>query len=140
MRAIRSTNTKPEFFVRRLIFSQGFRYRLHDRTLPGKPDLVLKKYKVAIFVHGCFWHQHQNCPRASLPASNIHYWEPKLESNTKRDRQVIQELLNNGWRVLIVWECACKKTCESSIKIRLKNFIIGTDLYSEIERLPSAHS
>lgn len=107
MRRIRSKNTAPEMIVRRLIHSMGYRYRLHRKDLPGKPDLVLSTRKAVIFVHGCFWHQHPEpaCKFAHTPKSNLEYWLPKLERNKVRDMLHYAELTRLGWRVLVLWEC-----------------------------------
>lgn len=98
---------KPEMRVRQLVHSLGYRYRLHTKDLPGKPDLVFRPRRKVIFVHGCFWHQHEtpDCPYRHIPTSNLTYWKPKLERNVERDKQQQTQLLSNGWRVLIVWEC-----------------------------------
>lgn len=108
MSHIRSTNSKPEEVVRKYLFSQGFRYRKNDKRLPGKPDIVLPKYKTVIFVNGCFWHKH-DCTRFVWPASNQEYWIPKILRNAERDKENYQILENSGWRVLVVWECELKK-------------------------------
>lgn len=108
MSHIRSTNSKPEEVVRKYLFSQGFRYRKNDKRLPGKPDIVLPKYKAVIFVNGCFWHKH-DCTRFVWPASNQEYWIPKILRNAERDKENYQILENSGWRVLVVWECELKK-------------------------------
>lgn len=105
MSRIRSSGTKPEIVVRRALHALSFRFRLHRRDLPGKPDIVLPKYKLAIFVHGCFWHQHPNCKLASRPKTRSEYWAPKLASNVARDRRHVRALGEMGWRVEIVWEC-----------------------------------
>ena len=109
MRKIKSKNTKPEKMVRSLLHIQGFRFRLHNKGLPGKPDITLKKYNTVIFVNGCFWHQHKNCKRANIPKSNKNYWIPKIERNKARDKQNIAELKKLKWKVLVVWECEVKK-------------------------------
>lgn len=96
---------KPEMVVRSLVHRAGFRYRLHARELPGKPDLVFRTRRKVIFVHGCFWHQHAGCIDSHLPKSNIGYWRPKLERNVQRDREVRRQLIESGWSVLSVWEC-----------------------------------
>ncbi|MCL2519088.1 MAG: very short patch repair endonuclease [Oscillospiraceae bacterium] len=108
MRRIKSKNTKPEIIFRKLIHRVGYRYRLHDKKLPGKPDLVLKKFKTAIFIHGCFWHQHEKCLKAATPKSNIDYWGKKLVKNLERDADNIRRLKYGGWHVFIVWECELK--------------------------------
>jgi DNA mismatch endonuclease (patch repair protein) len=109
MAGIGPRNTKPELFVRSYLHALGFRFRLHDKQLPGRPDLVLRKHKVAIFVHGCFWHQHQGCANANIPASNRVFWGKKLRENRERDARQIAALLKDGWRVGVVWECAARR-------------------------------
>ncbi len=108
MSLIRSTDTKPEALVRKYLFSHGFRYRKNDKKLPGKPDIVLPKYKTVIFVNGCFWHMH-GCSRSRLPKSNLEYWKPKIDKNIERDRIVRSKLSELGWNVIVVWECELKK-------------------------------
>ena len=108
MSAVKGKNTTPELIVRRYLHKKGFRFRLHRNDLPGKPDLVLPKYHLAIFVHGCFWHQHSNCRYAAKPTSNTRFWLKKLEGNTKRDLNQVDALINAGWRVLVIWECGLK--------------------------------
>lgn len=109
MSHIRSTNTKPEEIVRKYLFSKGLRYRKNVRSLPGKPDIVLRKYKTVIFVNGCFWHKH-DCGRFVMPSSNIEYWSKKINGNVERDKANIQLLEEQGWKVLVIWECQLKKT------------------------------
>lgn len=104
MSQVRQKNTKPEMVVRRVLHSMGFRYRLHSRQLPGRPDLVFSKLKRVIFVHGCYWHRH-DCKRATVPSSNVQYWTKKFAENVARDNKVISELTNLGWKPMIVWEC-----------------------------------
>jgi DNA mismatch endonuclease (patch repair protein) len=104
MKQIHSKNTKPEMVVRKLIFRNGFRYRLHRKELPGTPDIVFSKIKKVIFVNGCFWHGH-GCHRSTLPKTNIDYWKTKIEKNIERDKKQLMELSELGWRYYIVWEC-----------------------------------
>ena len=110
MSLIRARDTKPELIVRRALHKSGLRYRLHARDLPGRPDIVFRKHRIAVFVHGCFWHQHPDpsCRIARLPKSNLEYWMPKLERNVTRDAEQLSELEAGGWRVLVVWECETK--------------------------------
>lgn len=106
MSSIKSKDTKPEMIVRRYLHHHGIRYRLHVNNLPGKPDLVLKKFTAVIFVHGCFWHQHNGCKNSNIPSTNIKFWKSKLSRNIERDKQNISQLLSYEWRVLIIWECS----------------------------------
>jgi DNA mismatch endonuclease (patch repair protein) len=105
MSGIRSKDTKPELVVRRLLHSMGYRYRLHPKDLPGKPDVAFRRHKKAIFVHGCFWHQHSGCSIAHIPKSRTEYWQTKLERNVARDAKHIAELEAADWSVLVIWEC-----------------------------------
>jgi len=106
MSKIRSKDTKPEMLVRRFLHRNGFRYRLHAKDLPGKPDIVLPKYKSIVFVHGCFWHSHAGCRRANTPSSNKDYWVAKLKKNKDKDIRDQEKLSSSGWRVVVVWECS----------------------------------
>ena len=108
MSLIKAKNSKPEVFVRSIIHRLGFRFRLHKNDLPGKPDIVLRKYRIVIFIHGCFWHQHKNCKRANIPKSNQNYWKPKLARNVERDRMNERKLIKDDWKVIVVWECETK--------------------------------
>lgn len=108
MRAIKSKNTKPEVIVRKLLHAMGYRFRLYKKELPGTPDIVLKKYKTAIFVNGCFWHRHQGCSRCTFPKTNTEYWENKFNANIERDRKNYEKLKELGWNIFIIWECEVK--------------------------------
>ena len=108
MSAIKSKNTKPEIAVRKLLHSMGYRFRLHRKDLPGSPDIVLPKYKTVIFVHGCFWHRHENCKYASNPKTRQEFWEAKFRENINRDKLNQENLSSNGWKIIIVWECEIK--------------------------------
>ena len=105
MRRIRSTNTKAEIVVRSLLHKAGFRFRLHYKALPGKPDIVLPRYKMTVYVHGCFWHGHQECPEGRRPKSNLEYWDQKLDLNINRDVSNAKLLEKLGWRRIVVWGC-----------------------------------
>lgn len=107
MSQIKGKNTKPEMIVRRALHKAGFRYRLHVKDLPGKPDIVLPKYKTAIFVHGCFWHGH-NCHLFKMPSTRTEFWRSKIASNVARDEKTFELLEKEGWRVGLIWECATK--------------------------------
>ncbi|NJC88149.1 MAG: DNA mismatch endonuclease Vsr [Desulfuromonas sp.] len=117
MSRIAGKHTKPEKIVRKLLHSAGFRFRLHNRTLPGKPDIVLKKYKTVIFVNGCFWHQHSGCSRATAPSSNAEYWKNKLLNNVDRFEMQKYKLESLGWRVVVVWECETKRPDMLSVRL-----------------------
>lgn len=108
MRRIRSKNTVPEMAVRRLVHGMGYRYRLHRRDIPGKPDLAFPGRRKVIFIHGCFWHQHPGCREGRPPRSNAAYWLPKLERNQWRDKAALEQLSASGWQALVVWECETK--------------------------------
>ncbi len=107
MSSIRGKDTKPEMVIRRALHAHGIRYRLHAKGLPGRPDLVLRKYRAVIFVHGCFWHGH-DCPMFRLPGSRTDYWKAKIDRNRERDREVMAVLAERGWRRLTVWECSLR--------------------------------
>lgn len=113
MSRVRSKDTKPEVLLRKLLFSKGFRFRLHGKKLPGTPDIVLPKFRTAIFVHGCFWHLH-DCKRGTLPETRREWWKSKLEKNRERDRKNFLLLNEMGWRVAVVWECAFRKHGQDS--------------------------
>ena len=108
IRAIKSRNTKPELIVRRWLYEAGYRYRLNRKDLPGKPDISMKGRRIAIFINGCFWHQHSGCRYAVIPATRRAFWEAKLNSNKTRDGKIKQILIENGWRTLVIWECSLK--------------------------------
>lgn len=124
MSRIRSTDTKPEEIVRKFLFSKGFRYRKNDKRYPGKPDIVLPKYRTVIFVNGCFWHMH-GCSRSRLPKSNQEYWRPKIERNIERDADAKKKLEAEGWKVIIIWECELKKKIANERLSRLCEQIKG---------------
>lgn len=105
MSGIRGSNTKPEVTVRSFLHRQGFRFRLHTRVLPGRPDIVLPRFRTAVFVHGCFWHRHRGCRFAYTPKSNLPFWQAKFDGNVERDRRKVRELRKLGWRVEVIWEC-----------------------------------
>lgn len=125
MSRIRSTDTKPEVLVRKYLFAQGFRFRKNDRRYPGKPDIVLPKYRTVVFVHGCFWHHHVNCPYFAMPKSNVDFWKAKLEYNQNRDKTNFEKLRAAGWRVIVVWECEIKKAVREERLVRLSRDIIS---------------
>ena len=124
MSKIKSKNTKPEKVVRSLLFSLGYRFRLHVKDLPGKPDIVLPKYKTVVLVNGCFWHGHENCKDAGIPKTNSNFWYDKISKNKERDKRVSNELEQAGWKVLVVWECQIndKEKLISFLKSELKTY------------------
>lgn len=124
MSHIRSKNSKPEELVRKYLFSKGFRYRKNVKDLPGKPDIVLPKYKTVVFVNGCFWHMH-DCPRFVWPSSNKEYWIPKIQKNAERDIENKQHLKELGWNVFTVWECQLKTGDAEETLINLVEWIRG---------------
>lgn len=119
MSQIRSTNTKPELIVREYLFKEGFRYRLYDKNLPGKPDIVLPKYKTAIYVHGCFWHGHEGCKYFKIPKTRTEWWKSKIEKNKIRDNNNKIKLSLEGWNVIEIYECELKSTKKKETLTRL---------------------
>ncbi len=109
MAAIHSRNTKPEIWFRKQLFARGYRYRLNANKIQGHPDIYLRKYNTAIFIHGCFWHRHQGCKYAYMPKSRVEFWNKKFDANIKRDEKIKEELYNRGIKCLIIWECSIKK-------------------------------
>lgn len=133
MSGIRGKNTGPELVVRRLLYAAGFRFRLHVRHLPGKPDVVMAGRRVAIFVHGCFWHRHEACKFARSPASRRDFWAGKLTANVARDKRATQALQKDGWRVLTVWECAIRDPASlASLKEAMVSWIGSSEPLGEI--------
>jgi DNA mismatch endonuclease Vsr len=115
MSRIRGKDTKPELIVRKYLFSKGFRYRLHDKSLPGRPDIVLAKYKTVIFIHGCFWHGHEGCKYFVIPKTRTDWWLNKINRSKTNDEKVFSSLEKSGWRIIIVWECELRDTKKISI-------------------------
>lgn len=121
MARVRSKDTAPELIVRKIVHALGYRFRLHRKDLPGRPDLVLPRHHAVIFVHGCFWHRHHDCRRASLPKSRTEFWRSKLARNSERDAIAQRQLRAAGWRVLVVWECQTKNL--DRLRGRLSKFL-----------------
>lgn len=137
MSAIRSRDTKPEVYLRKLLFAEGCRYRIAEKSVPGHPDIFLRKYNTAIFVHGCFWHRHQGCKYAYTPKSRIDFWQKKFADNVKRDAAVKDELRKQNIKCLIVWECTIKRMMktpkvESEIIKRCIDFMLSGEQTLEI--------
>ena len=133
MSGIRGKDTKPEVAARKALFAAGYRFRLHRKDLPGSPDIVMPGRKVAIFVHGCFWHFHQGCRYAKMPATRADFWKAKLEANVERDRRAIEKLQAMGWRVLCVWECAMRDAAAAAgLQNAMREWIEGSERFGEI--------
>ncbi|HAT1597530.1 TPA: DNA mismatch endonuclease Vsr [Legionella pneumophila] len=122
MAAIKGKNTRPEMAVRQYLHKEGFRYRLHKKDLPGKPDIVLKKYNTVLFINGCFWHRHKDCRYAYTPKSNLKFWQNKFDKNVENDLKKQDHLKTLGWNVIVIWECEIKN---KNWQERLKNRIIN---------------
>lgn len=133
MSGIRGKDTRPELLLRRALHARGFRYRLHPKTMNGRPDMVLTKHRVAVFVHGCFWHRHEGCRFASTPATRAEFWAAKFAANIRRDQKVVATLSENGWRIAIVWECALKKQANVDLTVeQLADWILEGGSFIEI--------
>ncbi|WP_289172298.1 very short patch repair endonuclease [uncultured Parasutterella sp.] len=133
MSKIRSRNTKPEIFVRSMLHRMGYRFRLNRKDIFGHPDIVLPKRRIAIFVHGCFWHGHQNCPKSKLPSTNTEFWASKISGNIERDRLVKNTLIELGWRVLVIWQCSMKnKEKQAELSSKIKKWVDGDEVFGEI--------
>ena len=138
MSGIHSKNTKPEVMVRRMLHAMGYRFRLHRRDLPGAPDIVMSNRKIAIFVHGCFWHMHRGCRFAKLPSTRPDFWKAKLQGNIDRDQVAVLNLHAIGWRTLWVWECATRATDASdALPVQLQLWIDGDSAFGQIGELPT---
>lgn len=137
MAAIHSVNTIPEIYLRKLLFSKGYRYSINFKKLPGHPDIYLRKYNTAVFIHGCFWHRHEGCKYSSTPKSKVEYWNKKFEMNINRDRVVKEELKNANVKCLVIWECSIKKMRKnpefcSEILSEITEFFKSQNLYMEL--------
>jgi len=132
MARIRSTDTKPEMILRRGLHAAGFRYRLHVPGLPGKPDIVLPKFRSVVFVHGCFWHGHADCKNFRVPKTRPEFWTAKINANRDRDDGAIGALRNAGWRVLVVWECATRSICVDNLVQIVAEWLQGTETGAEL--------
>lgn len=137
MSAIRPKDTKPEICLRKLLFAEGYRYRIAEKSIPGHPDIFLRKYNTAIFVHGCFWHRHQDCKYAYTPKSHIDFWQKKFDDNVRRDAVVQDELRSRGIKCLIIWECTIKsmvknkEVCSKILNI-IAEFLREDTLFKEL--------
>ena len=143
MAAIKGKDTKPEMIVRRYLHALGFRYGLHNRKLPGSPDLIFRSFKTVVFIHGCFWHGHDGCKYYRLPKSNVEFWQQKIERNRQRDEETTAKLIEKGWNVITVWECdlrdkSRRETTLSSLSNKLNDLRRKSSGYEEFEPLPIA--
>jgi DNA mismatch endonuclease (patch repair protein) len=136
MAKVRSTDTSPEMRLRKALFAHGYRFRLHGQDLPGKPDIVLAKYRAVIFVNGCFWHWH-GCARSRMPSSNVDYWTRKIGRNRLRDERNYQSLLASTWRVLVVWECTLKPSLLKATVSQVERWLNSNRSYFSIGELRS---
>lgn len=133
MSGIKGKNSQPELLVRRLLFASGYRFRLHKRDLPGTPDIAMPGRKVAIFVHGCFWHLHHGCRYAKMPATRPDFWKAKLEANVERDHRAVESLRVLGWRVLCIWECSTRNTeFADRLQAAMRDWIVSDSPFGEI--------
>lgn len=123
MAGIKGANTKPELALRRALHARGLRFRLHDKKLPGKPDIVLPRYRAVIFVHGCFWHRHEGCRYATMPSTRREFWEAKFAANVARDRRDLERLSALGWRSLVVWECDLRTNSGDEVVARVRDWL-----------------
>lgn len=135
MSRIRGRDTIPELMIRRILWAHGYRYRLHRKDLPGRPDIVLRRYRAAIFVHGCYWHRH-GCPATTTPATRRDFWLRKFEDNAARDRRNVESLREAGWRVLVIWECSIRgKDADLGMTIEQATTFLQSDtFFAEIPR------
>ena len=132
MARIRSADTKPELMLRKALHVYGFRFRLHVRSLPGCPDIVMRKHGSAVFVHGCFWHGHDGCRNFRMPKTRSEFWSAKIKSNRDRDSRAVEALLDAGWRVLVVWECATRSICVDNLVQIVAEWLQGTETGAEL--------
>lgn len=134
MTAIHSASTKPELKLRRILWLQGFRYRINDKGLPGTPDLVLPKYRTVIFIHGCFWHGHKGCKYYTVPKTNTAFWVAKVSRNQERDQEVWRQLEAMGWSVIIVWECQLKKArLQETVEVVASEILKNGEIYQSFQ-------
>lgn len=137
MAAIHSKNTKPEIYLRKLLFARGYRYGVNSKSVPGHPDIYMKKYNTAVFVHGCFWHRHEGCKYAYMPKSRVEFWQKKFDTNIKRGEFVRKELESKKIKVLIIWECTIKrmkkdKKTEEEVISLIEKFLLSSEFELEI--------
>ncbi|GKY87413.1 very short patch repair endonuclease [Sinisalibacter aestuarii] len=134
MSRIRGRDTRAEVTLRKGLFARGFRYRVNDKRLPGSPDIVFPKWGAVIFVHGCYWHRHPGCPKAYMPKSRVDFWQAKFDENIRRDQRNIRNLLQTGWRVAVVWECAVIPELQPQSLDAIAAFLTSDVKYVELPR------
>lgn len=133
MSGIKGKNSRPEMLVRKMLFAMGYRFRLHRHDLPGTPDVIMSGWRIAIFIHGCFWHVHKECKYARIPSSRKEFWETKLQRNVNRDQRAVEDLTRMGWRVLNIWECSTRTPeAISNLPQALRQWIISDEDFGEI--------
>ena len=132
MSRIRGRDTRPELALRKSLFRMGFRYRIHVGALPGRPDLVLPKHHAVVFVHGCFWHRHRECKFATMPSSNVEFWQQKFARTIERDARTVDELRRTGWRVTVAWECALAKSDKAHVAKAIGTWLMSKKAFLEI--------
>lgn len=133
MAGIKGKNSRPEMLIRKMLFAMGYRFRLHRRDLPGTPDIILPGRRIAIFVHGCFWHAHEECKYARVPSTRSEFWTAKLQRNVDRDQHAVEDLIRMGWRVLSIWECSTRGLDVASLLPQaLHQWINGSESFGEI--------
>lgn len=132
MSGIKGKNTRPELLLRLKLHRMGFRYRIHAKNLPGKPDIVLPKYRAVIFVHGCFWHRHHGCRYTTTPGTNVDFWIPKFQATIERDRLVMDRLFQEGWRIGVVWECALRRGQEADVAETVARWLRSDERFMEL--------
>ncbi len=131
MAAIRGKDTRPELRLRRALHIRGFRYRLHPLELPGRPDLLLPRYRAAVFVHGCYWHRHLGCRYTTTPETRLEFWQSKFQENIARDARAMARLIEGGWRVAVVWECALRGDRAATTTNELSEWLLGSEPFFE---------
>lgn len=141
MAGIKGKDTKPELVLRRALHALGFRYRLHSKHVPGRPDLVFPKHHAIVFVHGCFWHRHEGCQYTTTPSTRPEFWQAKFDANVVRDADILEQLTEAGWRVATVWECALRKTNQTAKTVELLSaWLLSGSSQLEVGEMNNKHS
>lgn len=141
MAGIKGKDTKPKLALRRALHARGFRYRLHSKNVPGRPDLVLSKHEAIVFVHGCFWHRHEGCRYTTTPSTRPEFWQAKFDANVIRDAAIRDQLIEAGWRVATVWECSLRKTDQLAATVELlRSWLLSDSRHLEVGEKDIKHS